>query len=118
MRRTQEKFSSKCKKGRRAKFALFGAGESTINGLHPFFTKKRPRPSRNVKTSYDREDHVEDQEIKLENKEEQLNQLRKHWKRKRTKSEPEKDRLKMTKTVSYLTGRAPDGQRARLAEVL
>ncbi len=46
----------------------------------------------------DREDYVEDQEIKLENKEEQLNQLKETLKREsRTKSEPEKDRLKRTR---------------------
>ncbi len=54
----------------------------------------------------DREDYVEDQEIKLENKEVQLNQLR-NTGSERTKSEPEKDRLKRT-TVSYLTGRTDD----------
>ncbi len=35
--------------------------------------------------------NVEDLEIKLENKEERLNQLKETLKRKRTKSEPEKD---------------------------
>ncbi len=55
----------------------------------------------------DREDYVEDQEIKLENKEERLNQLE-TLKEREQKSEPEKDRLKRTKTVSYLTGRTED----------
>ncbi len=62
----------------------------------------------------DREDYVEDQEIKLENKEEQLNQrLRKHWKENEIRAR-EKTGWKSTKTVSYLTG--PDGQRATINE--
>ncbi len=60
-----------------------------------------------MKTSYvDREDYVEDQEIKLlKIKEEQFNQLKETLEAKENgETEPEKDRLKRTKTVSYLTG--------------
>ncbi len=56
----------------------------------------------------DREDYVEDQEIKLENKEEQ-NQLKETLEAKENETVP----LKRTKTVSYLTGRT-DGQRATI----
>ncbi len=58
-------------------------------------------------TLCDREDYVEDQEIKLENKsKEQLNQLKetRKAKEKRRNPSPRKMRLKRTKTVSYLTG--------------
>ncbi len=52
----------------------------------------------------DHEDYVEDQEIKLENKEEQLNQLKETLEAKENEIRARKDRLKRTKTVSYLTG--------------
>ncbi len=65
-----------CKKGcLRAKFARLGAGELTIltadQKLYEMTASIKER-GRQVMT----EDHVEDQEIKLENKEEQLNQLK------------------------------------------
>ncbi len=64
-----------------------------------------------------REDHVEDQEIKLENKEEQLNQLKEtlEAKEKRKIRAREKDRLKRTKTALAGQGRTDDKEQ-RLAE--
>ncbi len=67
----------------------------------------------------DREDYVEYlKKIKLENKEEQLNQLTEFtWKRKRVERKTGfKDRLKRTKTVSYLTGTHWMDKEQRLAE--
>ncbi len=79
MRRTQEKFlelmQEKCL---RAKFASLGAGESyVLNGLdQKLYEKTTASIKEREDTSYViSEDYVEDQEIKLENKEEQLNQL-------------------------------------------
>ncbi len=63
----------------------------------------------------DREDYVEDQEIKLESKEEQLNQLLKHWKRKRTKLSLRKRQVEKDEDGIDLTGRT-DGQRATITE--
>ncbi len=40
--------------------------------------------------------------------------LRKHWKERERNPEPEKDRLKRTKTVSYFDRDALDGQRATI----
>ncbi len=59
------------------------------------------------------EDYVEDQEIKLENKEEQLNQLKETLEAKGNEIEP-KDRLKRTDGIVF--DRDTDGQEQRLAE--
>ncbi len=52
-----------------------------------------------METSWrDREDYAEDQEIKLENKEEHRNPAYGNTEVKENETEPEKDRLKRTKT--------------------
>ncbi len=81
----------------RAKFARLEPESAQFNGLDQKLYEKMTASIKERNTSYvDREDYVEDQEIKLENnKEEQFGtSLRKHWKRKRTKLSLEKDRLK------------------------
>ncbi len=63
------------------------------------------------------EDYVEDQEIKLQNKEEQFEPAYgKHFQRKVTKSRALRNRLKRTKTVPA-RGRT-DGQRATIGRAV
>ncbi len=60
----------------------------------------------------DREDYVEDQEIKFENKEEQLSSLRKHQRENET--EPEKRQVERTKICIVFGQDVIDGQRATI----
>ncbi len=73
--------------------------ESAINGLNQKLYEKMTASIKNVKTSYMTvEDHDEDQA----KQEEQLNQL-KGTGSERERNPGPKDRLKRTRTVSYLT---------------
>ncbi len=59
----------------------------------------------------DRKDYVETKKLN-ENKEEQLRQLKEHWKRRETKSRPEKDRLKGRRRYRIWQGDALMDKRA------
>ncbi len=79
MRRTQEKFLFQLtqRASRQICTRAFGAGESNNStSLHRRSLLKMTCPSRNVHVICDREDYVVKHQEMLENKEEQLNQLK------------------------------------------
>ncbi len=116
MRRTQEKFRKQCKEVRLKALNLHvWSRRAQFNGLDQKLYEK-------IKTIMEREDKLcgpwkttsKTKKLSLENSREHRNQLKENTEARRTKLEPEKDRLKRTKTVSYLTGTPCTEQ--RLAE--
>ncbi len=108
MRRTQEKFLRQCKKaGACAKFCTFGTRESALNGLDQKLYEKMTASIKGREDKLcDREDcgHRRPRNY-LKTKKNSWNQLRKHWKRKRTKLEPRERQVEKGRAfVSYLTG--------------
>ncbi len=103
MRRTQEKFLEAMQERAPSRQRHRLMEKAQFNGLDQKLYEKDDRVHQGTwKTSYDREDYVEDQETSLKTKKNSWNQLKETPKRKRT--EPEKDRLEKDEDGTIFDG--------------